>query len=248
MLSGDGTSRTRKDQLERLHQRRSILDSIKDDALALRQKLGGADASQVEEFLSSVREVERRVQLSEQSNVDVPPMERPAGIPTDKTEHAKLMYDLLALAFQTDTTRVFTFIASRELSSRTYPELGVPSPHHALSHHRNLAESLEAQAKIDRYHTELFAYFLGKLRAIRDGDGTLLDHVVLLKGASMGDSNVHDPRNLPIVLAGGGKGRITPGRHLSHVGTPLSNLHVGLLNSFGIAGQSWGDSTGVLSI
>ena len=177
----------------------------------------------------------------------MPLLERPLGVPVGFAEHAGLMYDLQLLAYQTDRTRVVTFMSGHELSGRTYREIGVPDAHHPLSHHRNVPEALAKLTKINTYHLTLFAAFLEKLRATPDGDGSLLDHVMLIYGAGMSDSNLHSPYNLPILVVGGGGGQLKGGRHLVYPAqTPLANLHVSLLDKLGVDVDRIGDSTGIL--
>ena len=175
-------------------------------------------------------------------------MERPLGVPASFAEHAGLMYDLQLLAYQTDRTRVVTFMAGHELSGRTYPEIDVPDAHHPLSHHRSVPAALEKLTKINTYHLTLFASFLEKLRATPDGDGSLLDHITLLYGAGMSDSNSHSPYDLPILLVGGGAGHLRGDRHLVYPErTPLANLHVSLLDKLGVEVERLGDSNGSLT-
>ncbi|HIN10594.1 MAG TPA: DUF1552 domain-containing protein, partial [Acidobacteria bacterium] len=184
-----------------------------------------------------------------QGEQEVPLLTRPMGVPARFADHARLMYDLQLLAHQTDRTRVTTFMAGHELSGRTYPEIDVPDAHHPLSHHRNVPEALAKLTKINTYHLTLFASFVEKLRSTSDGDGSLLDHMVLMYGAGMSDSNSHSPYNLPIVLLGGGAGQLAGGRHLVYPDrnrTPLANLHVTLLDKLGVPVERMGDSTGPL--
>ena len=199
-------------------------------------------------YLDAVRDVERRIAIAErQGDDDLPLLERPMGVPASFAEHAGLMYDLQLLAWQTDRTRVTTFMSGHELSGRTYREIDVPDAHHPLSHHRNVPESLAKLTKINTYHTTLFASFLEKLASTPDGDGSLLDHAMILYGAGMSDSNAHSPYNLPVLLAGGGAGQLRGGRHLVYPsGTPLANLHVSLLDKLGVDVDRIGDSTGAL--
>ena len=175
-------------------------------------------------------------------------MERPLGAPAGFAEHAELMYDLQLLAYQTDRTRIVTFMSGHELSGRTYPEIDVPDAHHPLSHHKSVPAALEKLTKINTYHVTLFASFLEKMRATPDGDGSLLDHAMILYGAGMSDSNAHSPYNLPIMLLGGGAGKLKGGRHIVYPDrTPLANLHVSLLDKLGVDVERLGDSTGGLS-
>jgi hypothetical protein len=216
----------------------------------LRRGLGAGDRNKLSEYLGSIRDVERRIQKAEEQNAkELPVLDHPAGIPASLMEHAKLMYDLQVLAFQCDLTRVVTFMLGHEFSGRTYPEIGVPDAHHAISHHQGDPERLAKLAKIDLFNTTLFAYFLEKLRSTPDGEGSLLDHAMIVYGAGMSDSNAHDPRNLPIVLAGGGCGKLKGGHHLQFAKeTPLANLHVTLLDKLGVPVDKLGDSNGELAL
>jgi hypothetical protein len=216
----------------------------------LRGSLGAGDRVKLGAYLDAVRDVERRIEVVEtQGEQDLPLMTRPMGIPASFAEHTSLMYDLQLLAHQTDRTRVTTFMSGHELSGRTYPEIDVPDAHHPLSHHRGVPESLAKLTKINTYHVSLFASFVEKLRSTPDGDGSLLDHMVLMYGAGMSDSNSHSPYNLPVVLLGGGAGQLKGGRHLVYPEpdrTPLANLHVALLDKLGVQVERMGDSTGPL--
>jgi hypothetical protein len=247
-LFGDADSTDPEARQARRRAQRSILDSVSDDIARLRRDLGPTDQLKVGAYLDAVRDVERRIEISEsQGDREVPLLERPLGIPVGFSEHAGLMYDLQLLAYQTDRTRVVTFMSGHELSGRTYREIGVPDAHHPLSHHRNVPEALAKLTKINTYHLTLFAAFLEKLRATPDGDGSLLDHVMLIYGAGMSDSNLHSPYNLPILVAGGGGGQLKGGRHLVYPEqTPLANLHVSLLDKLGVDVDRIGDSTGIL--
>jgi hypothetical protein len=199
--------------------------------------------------VDAVRDIERRIRKAEeQSGRELPVVGRPGGIPSSFEAHVKLMFDLQVLAYQTDLTRVMTFMLGRELSGRTFPELGVVESHHATSHHQENAGKIANLLKIKIFHSNLFAYYLERLRATSDGDGSLLDHTLLVYGAGMGDSNLHAPGNLPVLLAGGAAGRLRTGRHVRHeAGTPLANLHLSLLDMFGVPTvERMGDSTGRL--
>ena len=248
-LFGDTDSTDPRERLSRVKAQRSILDSVSDDVARLQRELGPSDRRKVGAYLDAVRDVERRIEIVEaQGDREVPLMERPLGVPASFAEHAGLMYDLQLLAYQTDRTRVVTFMSGHELSGRTYPEIDVPDAHHPLSHHRSVPAALEKLTRINTYHLTLFASFLEKLRATPDGDGSLLDHVMILYGAGMSDSNAHSPYNLPILLLGGGGGQLKGGRHLAYPErTPLANLHVSLLDKLGVEVERLGDSTGSLS-
>ncbi len=247
-LFGDSENTDPVVRRARLRDQRSILDSVSEEVSRLGQRLGPGDRVKVGAYLDAVRGVERRIQMAEtRGATDVPPMTRPLGVPADFVEHASLMYDLQLLAYQIDRTRVVTFMAGHELSGRTYPEIGVPDAHHPLSHHRGVPASLEKLTRINTYHVSLFAEFLEKLRATPDGDGSLLDHMIIVYGAGMSDSNAHSPYNLPILLLGGGAGQLAGGRHLVYPdGTPLANLHVSLLDKLGAPVERIGDSAGPL--
>ena len=239
-----GTAAERRAGLGR---RASLLDWVRDDITRLESKLGPGDRVKVGEYLDSVREVERRIQRAEAQTEEgaQPDVDRPVGVPAAYADHARLMFDLQVLALQSDVTRVVTFQLARESSNRTYPEIGVPDPHHPTSHHGNDPEKVAKLAKINQFHVSLFAYFLEQLASVPEGDGTLLDNSVYLYGSGMGNPNIHDHVNLPIIVAGGGAGRIRGGRHIRHdEPTPMANLHLSLLDSVGVRLDSFADSTG----
>lgn len=240
-LSLDPATRAR-----RLQYRKSILDMVRDDTQKLIGTLGTADRRKMDEYLFAVREIEQRIEGAEKDNRGVlPSIEKPAGIPITFPEYAKLMYDLQVLAFQTDLTRVSTLVIGREGSMRVYPEIDVPDPHHPLTHHRNNPEWIEKVKKINCLHTELFAYFLNKLKSTPDGDGTLLDHSMIVYGSGLSDGNRHSHEDLPVLLAGRGDGSLKPGRHLVYKqGTPMTNLYLTLLDRMGVQPEKIGDSTG----
>ena len=247
-LFGDTGSTDPKARLSRIQQDRSILDSVISEVAHLQQSLGQGDRGKLTEYLDAIRDVERRIQKAEeQSDQELPLVAHPAGIPATYDEHAKLLIDLQVLAYQCDLTRIVTFMMGREFSGMTYPQIGVPDAHHPISHHQNQVEKVEKVAKINLYHVTLFAYMLEKLRATPDGDGSMLDHVTMMYGAGMADSNRHAPVDLPIVMAGGGAGQLKPGRHIRYPSdTPLANLHLTLLDRFGVPWDRLGDSTGKL--
>jgi hypothetical protein len=230
---------------------RSILDFVLDDAHRLKSTLGGADRRKLDEYLTAIRDVETRIQSSEKSPA---PPEAPEGlalaasIPADFTEHSRLMFDLLTLAFQTDSTRIATLMLAIEQSNRPYREIGIDEAHHGLTHHRGDPEKIEKVTRINTFHVEHFAYFLGKLKATPDGDGTLLDHTMATYGSGLADGNRHDHHNLPTVLAGRGAGGIRPaGRHVRYPDeTPMANLFVAMLDRAGVPVESLGDSNGKL--
>jgi hypothetical protein len=230
-----------------LRSRASLLDSFSDDIARLKRKVGITDRVRVDEYLDSVREVERQIQRAEAGAAKnpVPDLDRPVGVPAAFADHAKLMFDLQVLAFQADIARVITFQLARELSNRTYPEIGVPDPHHPTSHHGNDPEKLAKIAKINTFHVSLFAQFLEKLKSTPDGDGSLLDNTVYLYGSGMGNPSLHDHENLPILVAGGAACGMRGGRHIQYKnGTPLANLHLTLLDRVGVHLDSFGDSDG----
>ena len=247
-LFGDGA--TAEERLERIEQERSILDAVTGQVKKLQGGLGAADRNRVAEYLDTVREIERRIVLAEKQNsasgVNVPTT--PAGIPDDHETHTKLMFDLMAMAFQADITRVSTFMMAREVSYRTFPMLGISEAFHPASHHQNNPARLEKLTQINTYHVGLFAYMLDKLRSTKDGDGNLLDHTLMLYGSGMSNSNVHNHSPLPVVLAGGAAGGMQGGRHLKYPAeTPMANLLLSILHKAGVDQDSIGDSTGPLS-
>jgi Protein of unknown function (DUF1552) len=203
----------------------------------------------VNDYLTSLRDVERRIQLTEQQSAkEVPDVARPAGIPDSFDEHAHLLYDLQLLAYQSDITRVITFMYGREQSPRPYPQIGVPEPHHPVTHHQNDAEKMEKCVKIQQYHLKLFTDYLEKLRNTPDGDGSLLDNVMILYGAAISNSDRHSHGPLPTLLVGGGSGTLKGGQHLVYPEhTPLTNLQLTMLNMLGIRTEKLGDSTGQFS-
>ena len=246
-LFGDGGSAA--DRLAALREDGSLIDFVSDDIAHVQKKLGPGDRTKLSQYLDTVREIERRIQKAEQqtANSAAPDLTRPIGVPSAYGDHAKLMFDLQALAMQADITRVITFQLAREASTRTYPEVGVPEAHHPTSHHGNDPEKLAKLAKINAYHVSLFAYYLEKLKSTPDGDGSLLDHSMILLGSGMGNPDVHNHVNLPIVVAGGGAGRLKGGRHIKYEEpTPLANLHLTLLDKVGIHLDSFADSKGTI--
>jgi len=245
-LFGDTDSTDPRARRARIAEEESVLDSVTDKINSLSKTLGASDRAKLGQYLEGVRDAERRIQMAErQSDRQLPVIQHPAGIPPTFIEHAKLMYYLYVLAYQCDLTRVVTFMIGQEFTGRTYPEIGVHDGHHATSHHRNDPEKLANLAKINTYHTSQFAYFLSKLQSTPDGDGSLLDHSTIMYGAGMSDGNSHDPKNLPIVLAGALPGIFNPGRHVRFPeGTPLANLNLTLLDYFGVRIDKLGDSTG----
>ncbi|QDV25587.1 DUF1552 domain-containing protein [Aureliella helgolandensis] len=230
-----------------LKKRASLLDSVTSEIKRIKNRVGSADRNKIDGYLESIREVERRIQRAEDNVLDnpLPDLDRPVGVPTAYADHAKLMFDLQLLAFQGDITRVVSFQLAREASTRTYPEIGVSDPHHPVTHHGNNPEKLEKIAKINRFHVSLFADFLQQMHEIPEAGGSLLDHSVYMYGSGMGDPDKHDHSNLPIVVAGGASGGLSGGRHLRFdQPTPLSNLHLTLLNKVGVPLETFADSTG----
>jgi hypothetical protein len=228
--------------------RGSILDLVQDDTQKIRGELGAADRRKVDEYLYAVREVEKRIQSTEKEHVEYKDMiDKPAGVPVLFKDYLKVMFDLQILALQGDLTRVITMMYGREGSLRTYGEIGVPEPHHPLTHHRGNQEWIEKFTRINVYHAENFTYFLNRLKTTQDGDGTLLDHSMLVYGSGLSDPNAHSKINLPTVLVGRGNGQLKPGRHIAYPkGTPMANLFMTLLSCMDVHPDSIGDSTGKL--
>jgi hypothetical protein len=244
-LFGDAGSTDARARLARMRQQRSVLDSVREEIAGLSRELGPGDRGKLTEYLDSVRDVERRIERAEsQSGRELPVLDRPAGAPASYEEHVKLMFDLEVLAYQLDLTRVITIMLGREFSGMTYPQVGVPDAHHPVTHHALEPEKIAKVAKINAYHVQLFAYLLEKLRATPDGDGTLLDHITLMYGTGLSDCNAHSVTNVPVVLTGGGAGWLRGGRHIRYPDVPLANLHLTLLDRFGIHWDKIGDSNG----
>jgi hypothetical protein len=244
-LFGEGGNAA--DRRAALQRRASLLDWVREDISRLQKDLGPEDRTRVGQYLDTVREVERRIQKAEGETKDtvLPDLDRPTGVPAAYADHAKLMFDLQVLALQADVTRVITFQLARETSNRTYPEIGVADPHHPLTHHGNDPEKIARMAKINAFHVSLFAYLVEKLKATPEGDGSLLDHTLYLYGSGMGNPNVHDHVNLPILVAGGGATGIKGGRHIKYAEpTPLANLHLTLLERVGVRMDAFADSKG----
>ena len=246
-LFGEGGSAA--ERRAALQKRASLLDSVRDDITRLQSRLGPEDRTRVDQYLETVREVERRIQRTgDGGETTLPTLERPMGIPDRFDEHAKLMFDLQCLAFRADITRVFTFMLGRETSSRSFPEIGLSAPHHGMSHHGNKAEDIQKYAKVNVYYTQQFAYFLEKLQATPDGDGTLFDRTLLLYGAGLSNGNEHSHLDLPLLVAGG-KALLNGGRHLEcRLHTPMANLLVSMLDKVGVGVDRIGDSTGPLGL
>jgi len=253
-LFGDNGSTDPKVRLARIKEDRSLLDSVTEEVSDLRNVLGRKDRVKLVEYLEAIRDVERRIQKAEEQNdQELPTMAHPSGVPMDYEEHVKLMYDLEVLAFQCDLTRVITMMIGREQSGMTYPQIGVPDAHHPITHHQHDPKKIAGVEKINRYHMELFTYLLDKLRSTPDGDGTLLDHMTMIYGSGMADAdpygsgNSHDPHDIPFLLIGGGAGHLKGGRHIRFPKkdqVPLANLHLTLLDQFGVHWDRIGDSNG----
>src|SRR5262245_7917820 len=241
-----GEAGTSKERLERIQMQRSILDSISEEAGNLQRGLGPRDRARVSDYLENIREIERRIQQTERVNQrEVVRLDAPVGVPDSFEEHVGLMFDLVAAAFQADATRVFTFMMSRELSQRTYPQIGVTEQHHSVSHHQNNAEKVAKVVKINVYYIEMFARFLDKLKSADDGGGSLLDHSLLFYGAGMGDSNSHASDPLPVIAVGGGveKGH----RHVRvQTRTPVGCLWSAVANRYGKRMEQFGDAVGTI--
>ena len=247
-LFGDSGSTDPAIRRARRRKDASLLDSVTERAGALSRELGARDRAKLDQYLDAVRDVERRIRMAEaQSGRELPVVDQPAGIPGTFGEHARLMFDLQALAWETDLSRVVTFMMGREITGRTYAEIGVPDAHHPISHHQRDPAKLAKLTRINQYHVQLFAELLARLEATPDGDGTLLDHAMIVYGAGMADSNAHASQDLPILLAGGGAG--TGGRHVRYPEhTPLANLHLSLLDRLGVPAESLGHATGRLPL
>lgn len=251
-MFGDVDSTDRQEQLARMRQQRSVLDGLLQRSSSLMNRTSTADRAKLEEYLDAIRDIERRIQITEaQSDRGVPVLERPSGVPGDFEQYFKLMADLQVVAFQADLTRVITFMMAREgpTGGLSYPQIGIPDQHHNLSHHQNDAVKVDKLFRINRYHVKLFAYLLEKLQAVREGAGTLLDHAAILYGSSLSNANGHQHDNLPIILVGGADGRMKGGRHLRYPsGTPMTNLHLALLDMLEVPVEKLGDSTGALDL
>jgi hypothetical protein len=249
-LFGDSGTTDWASREKRLRQHKSILDSVTEKLAGLKQELGPQDQTKVDEYTDAVRDVERRIQMAEkQSDIALPSLEQPLGAPPVFEDHLALMLDLQRLAFQSDLTRVISFMIGKEQSARPYPQIGVPEAHHPLSHHNNIPELIERMSKINRYHMELFAGYLKKLRDTPDGDGSLLDHMTILYGSGISNSNRHSGDDLPLMLVGGGAGKIKGGRHIKYANKPsTANLLMTIMDKMDYPVEKVGGSTGKLSI
>ena len=249
-LFGDSGSTSRAAREARLAQQKSLLDSVNDKLAALRKELGTQDQAKVEQYTEAVRDIERRIQKAEQQrDVELPTLDQPQGEPPVFEDHLALMLDLQVLSFQSDLTRVITFMIGKEQSARPYPQIGVPEAHHPLSHHNDVPEIIAHLSKINRYHTELLSKHLARLRATPDGDGSLLDHMTIMYGSGISNSTRHSGTNLPLLLLGGGAGRLNGGRHLKYTDKPtIANLLVTLMDKLDVPVEKIGGSTGKLPL
>ena len=249
-LFGDSGSTGREAREARLQQHKSILDSVSEKLTSLKRDLGPQDRTKVDEFAEAIRDVERRIELAdEQHDLELPALTQPQGAPPVFEDHLALMLDLQLLAFQSDLTRVISFMIGKEQSARPYPQIGVPEAHHPLSHHNDIPELIAQMSKINRYHTQLFSQYLARLRATPDGDGSLLDHTTILYGAGISNSQRHSGDNLPLLVMGGGSGRLKGGRHLKYDDKPMmANLLVTLMDKMDVPVDHVGGSTGKLVI
>lgn len=249
-LFGDAGSTDRRAREERLYQQKSILDSVSDKLRALGREIGAQDQMKVEQYTEAIRDIERRIERAEaQIDVELPEFPVPEGAPADFEEHLELMLDLQLVAMQSDLTRVITFMLGKEQSARPYPQIGVPEAHHPLSHHNDQPELIERMSRINRYHTELFAKYLTKLRETPDGDGSLLDNMTILYGSGISNSTRHSGDNLPLLVMGGGAGTLRGGQHLHYEGEPgMANLLVTLMDKMGVHVDHIGASTGALEM
>lgn len=245
-LNGD-PSETAEARARRERYQSSVLDFVMEDAKQLQGRLGRTDKRKLDEYLSAVRDLERRIETAHQANLQLPASDKPTGIPATFAEHTRLMFDILTLAFQTDTTRVATFVVRHDGSNEPYPEVGVRGGHHDQSHHGNDPEKRKNLARINRFHAELFAHFLKRLKETPEGNGTLLDNSMIVYGSGLADPDHHDHGNLPLLLAGRGGGTIAPGRHIRfEKDTPMANLFLSMMDRMGVDAPRFGDSTGKL--
>ncbi len=247
-LFGRDASLTPAERARQSKYRRSILDFVSDDTRKLQTSLGPTDKRKLDEYLSSIREIERQIERAEKDNARVDPgMDKPYGVPADFAEHFKLMSDMITVAFRADLTRVVTFLVTREGTSRAYREIGISDAHHPLTHHRGNEEMVEKVRQINRYHVQQFAGWIDKLSKTPDGDGTLLDSAMIIYGSGLADGNRHTHHDLPVLLAGGGNGKLKPGRHVKYaVETPMANLFIAMLDKMGVTAEQLGDSNGKL--
>ena len=244
-LFGDGESTDAAARDARFKEDRSILDSVREETASLTPSLGPKDKSKLADYMDSIRDIERRISMAEEQHIELPVMERPMGVPTTYEDHAKLMFDLQVIAFQADLTRITSLMMGREGSNHTYRAAGVPDPHHGISHHQGDQEKIAKLIKINTHHATLFAYFLDRLKNTQDGEGTLLDHSLIVYGSSLSDGNMHLHHDLPVLLAGAGAAGIKGNRHLRFPKeTPMTNLYLTMLDKMGVPAEKVGDSTG----
>lgn len=247
LFGGGNSKKSAASRGARQAYQKSVLDFVLEDARQLQSKLGYTDRRKLDEYLTAVRELEQRIERAEQFATTLPDYSKPNGIPKVNQDHIRLMYDLMAMAFQTDTTRIASFILAHDGSNKSYPFLGVSEGHHTVSHHEHNEEKKAKIAKINRYHVEQFAYFLEKLKSIREGEGSVLDNSMIVYGSGIADGNAHNHDNLPVLLAGGGGGTIQSGRHIRvSKETPMANLYMSMLERMGAPVERFGDSTGAL--
>jgi Protein of unknown function (DUF1552) len=239
-----GIGATAEERLARAKEDRSILDALTEEIATLRRRLGPGDRSKLGQYFDSVRDVEQRILKAESTNSDFSVPEQPVGVPETFKEYIELMFDLQALAFQADITRVSSLMMARENVNRSYPEIGLPEAHHSISHHGNNPEKMKAYTKLNTYHVETLTYYLNKLKSIPDGDSNLLDNTVVLFGSGMSDGNVHNNYNVPVIVVGGQALQVKGNRHAKYPkGTPLANLMLGVMDRFGVQAEKFGDST-----
>ncbi len=247
LFGNSNADETAEAKARRERTRKSVIDFVLDDASRMRRKLGHNDQRKLDEYLSAVRDLERRIEMSGKITELAPGATRPVGVPQGYQEHVKLMFDVMTLAFRTDNTRIGTFVMAHDGSNKAYPEIGVGEGHHDLSHHESKAEKKEKIAKINRMHVELFAAWLHQLKSVKEGEGTMLDNCMIVYGSGIEDGNSHAHHNLPVLLAGGGGGLIKSGRHVRYAkDTPMANLYLTMLDRMGVSPERFGDSTGRL--
>jgi hypothetical protein len=254
LFSGSSLKETAEQRARRERYEKSILDFVQDDVKSLNSKLGRTDQRKLDEYLTSVRDLERRIESAKNVEQQLPGFQRPTGIPrnaegkVDFVAHSRLMFDLMALAFQTDSTRIITFVMKHDGSNDPYPQIGIRDGHHDLSHHQNDVEKRHKIAQINKFHMEQFAYFIGKLKSIKEGQGTLLDNSMIVYGSGLADGNAHAHEDLPLLLAGRGGGTIAQGRHIRWPKeTPMANLFLSMMDRMGMSAERFGDSTGRLN-
>jgi hypothetical protein len=244
-----GIGATTEERLARVNEDRSILDGLTQQIAKLSGRLGARDRTKLGEYFDAVRDLEQRIAKAESYNSDFSVPEQPVGVPPTFREYVELMFDLQVLAFQADITRVSSFMMARENINRSYPEIGLPEAHHSMSHHGNNPEKMKAFAKLNTYHVETMTYFLKKLESIPDGDGSLLDHTVVIYGGGMSDGNTHNNYSVPVVMVGGGALSLKGNRHVKFPkGTPLANLMLGVMDRFGVNVDKFGDSTAEIDL